>query len=1849
MVSSPLSPSSPSVLQQHHQQQQIEYEQAIQFYLQHFNQNEYDKDDEDHHDAIPSSSPSEQYSQQQPHLDDEQQQCLKAAHVLQRLGDVLSAEHRADYYQAIRCYEMAEGLYQRVLVLSTTPTTPTTTTMGTRDGTVERTALRTSVSTTSTTAHGGCLPRIICHNLQQRAQLHVQHFHQIAQAIECHEEVVAMLLLPLNDGTMVSPCSSSSLSPTAPGPRGMKNNYKGNGSSVLSESMRVELVSRSLQQLGYLYLQQRQEQTTSTTTTPLTTINIQKLALGAWEEAWNVLQTALGRSTRLPKRMTPVRLGWQQRLGQVLYQLARLYLQGEEWRRAVDALQDAINLQTKCWRIDQLKTTTNPQSQLSNRTTTDHQHVYHAREELDQSLEAMTLLAQELESRSYYELSVTCWEKMVLVQSQKLGDHHLQVAHSMYQLARVMLFTLPVDDQSEDDSHSNEEDDDEEETLINSILDLFQGAYFIYHQHWKGAKLEQPSTEDPATNNDDNDLWYPSPQVGTMRTLLQLAKLQMEYGRFEDAISNYQQLLEALTMTPNHNHQVRVASTCFILTELGRACLELEQYSVARQCFLHALRSIPNRKDTQPNEEDEEGDEHTSEQDDDEQEARYCQINSLLQQADEMLQLQERARNEVDDDEVFQGVESEASDEEEDITNNSDDVSDECVFAGEGEIHPAFSQEAFRDVVNRKVSKAPSAMVATAAVMALRSRSKKRLLERWTEDSESRSDDEHTTETTSPDGASANSPDSSDVAKDEEEEEIKSFRLDTPSCSLGLSDDTKDDKWLLAFIGADHEKVASGRKIASPDRSGYSSYAGSESSTDIDVSSPERQVSCKSEKAPRGEVDMDSLNQMYKAHQVESTGPATVPYPMSNNLIDSGLTSAGGVSLTSSATAISKEKRHQPCPIREFSLFLTTTAMSDEDVGASKKELAVDASSSLLTDGDVLNSSALSSSLQSSPRRHRSGGSITSSRTPLAVSAEKRPPYQRLTSATDHPKPTASPKKRLVKALFPFRVGNKKYEKVSPPSAKEESAPIRPPCAIVKPGLRRISSGDRPPLSSARADIPKHPSMSSRSEPGVLRPTTWVAGDKEKESKSVKSPTCPPACIATQSRSWDDDVSQITFAEEDPSIPQQMAEGQWWWGVSLVSSLNQAAGVTDGILPAKPTNDKTKKLPFSFDSDEESDLFEFISETNSQTQEDSDSDTISLLNGNSVDSLDAIGPVNNSINRSAKRSPSSQSSERPNFLRQLRELRRSSMQHPKCPLAKKISKVEGSITNQKQQLGANNPSVARKLYALSRLHCKNRNFGLAVETALESIRIYKSCGDLVEASKVLHVLADAYSQQKQFKSALSCYIEAHRIELKQYGYYHAQSATTLNRIGNLYSKQGDFDLAMEQHQKALTILKECFGEELKNPLVSQTLIHIGSVYYRERNSLSTIKANMDGYRTFIETGMLEVIGRAHEDGGSYRMAIAFFEEKLQLLSNRADSKGGDVADTLHNLGRLSCKAGLYVEAIDFYERAVEQQLKLGCGKIQLATSRVLTGTVEYHLGQYNKALKMLQDALVVLRSELGENHEAVAVALYQIGVVQIALYQYDAAMKSLEGALVIQNRLFGKNDPATLQTRREIGNIHVACESGVNAGMEQFTDILETQRLVHGEHHPNIAETLYCIGNAHANKGDLEAALNYFEKCYYMQLEFLGEDHPLQSTALHAIARVQLQRGAVKKAMHILETVVANRKDALGEKHADVATTLSTKALCLVAKGDFADATKLFLEAKLILEEMVGTTHPVFGELHVAVGSMHLRKCHFDEAMQSIQIGLDTYNCAKLTEDHFWVKEAHSLMDRVAHDEMLCV
>jgi tetratricopeptide (TPR) repeat protein len=405
------------------------------------------------------------------------------------------------------------------------------------------------------------------------------------------------------------------------------------------------------------------------------------------------------------------------------------------------------------------------------------------------------------------------------------------------------------------------------------------------------------------------------------------------------------------------------------------------------------------------------------------------------------------------------------------------------------------------------------------------------------------------------------------------------------------------------------------------------------------------------------------------------------------------------------------------------------------------------------------------------------------------------------------------------------------------------------------------------------------------------------------------------------------------------------------------------------------------------------------------------------------------------------------------------------------------------------------------------------------------------------------------------------------------------------------------------------------------------------------------------YSTFIEAGMLDVIASAHEERGYYRMAIAFFEEKLQLLRNA--ERGGmdqhEIVDTLTRLGTLSRKAGVYFEAFDYYEEAENIQSALGRNQVEIAKELLLSGIMHYHLGQFRQSLKLLKESLSILQAtDCTDRQVLVAETVQWMGMVQIELYEFDSAMKSFEEAIKIQKHVLGKDHPATLQTLVAIAVVFMN-RAEIDSSIEQFTAILGTQRRVHGPKHPNLARTMYSIAQAYAWKGDIVTATKFFEESFFMAEDFLGHDHPAQTSTLHGIADLQRQKRRYKKSLQILESVLGMRKETLGERHIDVAMTLCSIASCQAEMGRYADSTKAFNDALSIAEEAVGSTHPSLAQICVAKGSLFLRKCQFEEAREMIEKGLEIYRRSNVFEGHPRRVEAEIILERVERDELLCV
>jgi len=507
--------------------------------------------------------------------------------------------------------------------------------------------------------------------------------------------------------------------------------------------------------------------------------------------------------------------------------------------------------------------------------------------------------------------------------------------------------------------------------------------------------------------------------------------------------------------------------------------------------------------------------------------------------------------------------------------------------------------------------------------------------------------------------------------------------------------------------------------------------------------------------------------------------------------------------------------------------------------------------------------------------------------------------------------------------------------------------------------------------------------------------------------------------------------------------------------------------------------------------------------------------------------------------------------------------------------------------------------------------------------------------------------------------------------------------------------------AKDCHTQALEIQQACLGDNEHNPDVSRTLVNIGNVYYKERNSLSSIKSGVFNalYDDVIESGMLCRIAFAHDERGEYVRAIHFYDEHVELLKSRGENRHiPGIINALNCLGSLNKKIGRYVEALDYHSKALNMQRAVPkISKVELANTSVLIGMVEHRAGHFQKALSLFSDALPLQQKSYGKKHSIPGRTHFSQALAYDELADHKKAMSCLEQALSIQKSSLPAEHPDTLTTRMYIARLHSSAGK-FDYALTALLGVLNSQKQLFGPKHPLVADvsktdharctgifvfehtarhsfifvilaqpiqgahrsspslnifllpqTLHNIGICHARKGKMRSALNAYEETFSIRKETLGYDHPDIASCLNSIAAVHASKRRNEKALPIYEAALKIRRDALGDQHVDVARTLSNQGVAYAALRDFDQAMIRYNEAKSIREAALGLYHPSVGDSHVNIGNVFLRKCAFSEARREFEAALLIYKRSNLPSDDPKIARTMAVIERVKRDEELCV
>ena len=417
-----------------------------------------------------------------------------------------------------------------------------------------------------------------------------------------------------------------------------------------------------------------------------------------------------------------------------------------------------------------------------------------------------------------------------------------------------------------------------------------------------------------------------------------------------------------------------------------------------------------------------------------------------------------------------------------------------------------------------------------------------------------------------------------------------------------------------------------------------------------------------------------------------------------------------------------------------------------------------------------------------------------------------------------------------------------------------------------------------------------------------------------------------------------------------------------------------------------------------------------------------------------------------------------------------------------------------------------------------------------------------------------------------------------------------KKAEILNILGVSYRDIGDYNKAIEYHEKALEIRINALGEnqpELYNNLgISYDGLgdYNKAIEYHEK--ALEIGINTLGENHLDVASYYNNLGTVYNSLGDYNKAIEYHEKALEIRINTLGGDHPDVADSYNNLGISYDGLGDYNKAIEYHEKALEIRINtLGDDHLGVVNSYNNLGVAYNSLGDYNKAIEYHEKALEIRINTLGENHPDVADSYNNLGISYDGLGDYNKAIEYHEKALEIRINTLGenKNHRNIIRSYVILGEIYHGL-GDYNKAIEYHEKALEIRINTLGNDHLDVADSYDVLGEIYYGLEDYGKAIEYYEKVLEIRINTLGESHPDIADYYNNLGAAYNGLSDYNRAIEYYKKALEIRINILGENDPDITFYYSNLGESYDSLGDYGRAIEYYEKALEIIET-VGTLY----------------------------------------------------------------
>ncbi len=262
--------------------------------------------------------------------------------------------------------------------------------------------------------------------------------------------------------------------------------------------------------------------------------------------------------------------------------------------------------------------------------------------------------------------------------------------------------------------------------------------------------------------------------------------------------------------------------------------------------------------------------------------------------------------------------------------------------------------------------------------------------------------------------------------------------------------------------------------------------------------------------------------------------------------------------------------------------------------------------------------------------------------------------------------------------------------------------------------------------------------------------------------------------------------------------------------------------------------------------------------------------------------------------------------------------------------------------------GADDPNLtlAWSLHLIGVVHYQASNFASALESCLDSIRVYRATGDEINEGKILHTIAAIYQSMGDYDRAITTYEDALAIN-EPLGRRDLDAMVTGN-LARIRGRRGEYLPAVSLGRKAVELAREHAPHLVGGLLADLAEAYVGLADHASA-ALCFAEARADWeYRTAdgVELAPTERLGVMVSEGrvalrsGQIDEAIASLSAALDL-ADRTDLRESELEIHDH-LASAFKQAGRHAEALEHRERqfALHREIFTDAADLRLRTLQV---------------------------------------------------------------------------------------------------------------------------------------------------------------------------------------------------------------------------------------------------------------------------------------------------------------------